>query len=100
MERALRPQQTAALGRIVWYRSPFGDKPRPAIITEAYGTPETAYVQPVTMEGHVHLSVFTPVAPGVDIVLDCVEDEAIDGYYTEPEQTPGTWRWPNYPRSE
>jgi hypothetical protein len=116
-----------SIGRIVVYRSRTGDYSVPAIVTATQKTlnpkgVEAGHVPPLTGEDHVHLTVFTPGAPGLrqgaeDFKAESVHprSENVAGCYQEwdippdpaqpptdglprnqplPEQEPGTWRWP------
>lgn len=104
------------IGRIVIYRSRTGDYSVPAIVTATADTlnpkgVEEGNVPPLTGDEHVHLTVFTPGAPGLradasDFKVESAHgrSENISGCYQEwdipPDPSdlldpaPGTWRWP------
>lgn len=107
------------IGRIVIYRSRTGQYSVPAIITATNDTlirenVEKGYIEDLTGDSNVHLTVFTPGKPGKratadDFVGDRADapiSENVNGTYQEwdvpqvgtPEkyedQEPGTWCWP------
>lgn len=107
------------IGRIVIYRSRTGAYSVPAIITATKETlvqenVEKGYIEDLTGDFNVHLTVFTPGKPGKratadDFVGDRADapiSENVNGCYQEwdvpqvgtPEnmddQEPGTWCWP------
>lgn len=114
------------IGRIVMYRSRTGAYSCPAIITATVDTlhqanVEAGHIVGLTSERHVHLTVFTPGAPGkrgaaedFKVVSDHPIAENIGGLYQEWDigfweatsrrdltapgelspQPAGTWTWP------
>lgn len=107
-----RPDWPPELGRIVLYRS---SHPAAAVVPAVIvATVESARAYPsadsdAPKEGHVHLVQFSPAASqqlgATYVARDVPEDSyyagrgqdfaaATDGYYTEDEHTPGSWRWP------
>lgn len=104
------------IGRIVIYRSRTGSYSVPAIINATVDTlnPDgvaAGHVPPLEHPTDVHLTVFTPGKPGMrggagDFLVESEHgrSENVAGCYQEwsipfdasdePEQAPGTWRWP------
>lgn len=108
------------IGRIVWYRSRTGKYTVPAIITATKDTlieenVEKGYIEGLTDQTHVHLTVFTPGKPGkrgdandFEARPDAPISENVAGCYQEwdvpqhtgaiffdyEKQPAGTWMWP------
>lgn len=96
-----RPNQEPTIGALVLYRGPHPNAELvPALIAATVESvrdyPSAGTKSPE--EGHVHLVQASASASqqlgATYVARDVLEDEAIGGFYTEDEHTPGTWRWP------
>lgn len=89
-----RPDAKPTLGRHVIYRGTKYPAPPMSAVIAAVHEPDGPEDQP-QLTDHLHLVVFDlGDQGGTRPEFDVAEDEHIGGYYTEPEQGFGTWRWP------